>query len=500
MLNKLKSVIHPKRNHTLPQAEAFPLFGRLFMSSANPLGSLNKQENLASIKQLQQKVQALQNDYQPAYGLQEEYPSARQELLERNCELITQEVQVKGAEQQIRILDVGCNCGYTAMKLAETFPNVVGLEIQQDLTELANRLAAHTGSSARFYDVDIFALLLEDKCDFENIDVLLLLNVMHQIIFHYGLDQAKAMLFNILAQVDYVFVELAHQKDYIRHGKDHLLPSRPEYLLDGLEELGFTIKKLADSPRPFYLIKRSQCTLGNLHIQYHKLDYSRSKNPLISRKYYAGQHQFLKLFRFTYGQSNECYERELKALLATQHLAATPRLHNWTMGHGYGAIVMSCLPGQPLTGRVYGKNKPSQTERFHISAQYVALNRLLQESIGFHNDLQPHNLFIDQHNALFVFDFEQAHALPQNDPYGIFLWTLFDIWGGRVLNRPQCIASLRPVPQGKERAVGAIYPDFSTLDLPEQIKKMVTEALTAPDWATFIGKWDDKLASAIKPS
>lgn len=498
MLNKIKSAINIKNKEaSLHQEAAFPFFAQLFMSSANPLGSPRKQENLTQIKELLYKVKELQSDYQPAYGLLDEYPSARQALLERNCDLITNEIRVKGAEQQLRILDVGCNCGYTSMKLAETFPNVVGLEIQQNLVELGNRLATNAGSSARFYDTDLFSLLLDDKCDFENIDVLLLLNVMHQIIFHYGLDYAKALLFKIASRVDCVFVELAKKEDYITHGKDHLLPDKPEYLLEGLE--GYTIKKLADQPRPLYVIKKNHCALGGIHIQHTQLDYSRSKNHLISRKYYSNQHQFLKVFRFTYGQSSECYERELNALLTTQQIAVSPRLMDWTQNKGYGAILMSRLPGQPLTTRIYGKAQPSLESRLELTAQYISLNRQLFETIGFHNDLQPHNIFINEQNRLFVFDFEQASPLPQNDPYGILLWSLFDIWGGRVPNRPECIVSLKPVAQGKERSRSAIYPDFGTLEIPSLIKKLVDDAKTADNWASFISKWDLKLTQEQHP-
>ena len=498
MLKNLKIALNIKKTEVDPHNESdFPFFSRLFMSSATPINSAEKQENLKKIKESLGKVKELQNDYQPAYGLLEDYPSVRQSLLERNCDLIINEIEAKGSEQQIRILDVGCNCGYTSMKIAETFPNTIGLDIQKDLVTLCNRLAANAGSTARFYDVDLFSFLLDDECDFESIDALLLLNVMHQIIFHYGFDHAKALLFKILSRVDYVFVELAKKEDYIKHGKDHLLPERPEDLLDGLQD--HTIKKLADHPRPLYFIKKSHCSIGGIHIQYTHQDHSKSKSHLISRKYYSNKHHFLKVFRFTYGQSSECYERELNALFSSQQVSATPRLIDWTRGKGYGAILMSQLPGHALTTRIYSKTLFSLEARENITAQYITLNRQLHETIGFHNDLQPHNIYIDSHDNLFVFDFEQANPLPQNDPYGILLWSLFDIWGGRVHNRPECIASLKPVIQEKERSRSAIYPDFSTIEVPTLIKDLVHDAMTSDNWEKFIKEWDNKLSQYKYP-
>ena len=98
------------------------------------------------IHALATSLETLQPGYQPVYGFTAEFPGKRVEHLERNVTLVHEHFKEVPSKHQVRILDVGCNSGYVALRLGETFPNVVGLEIAQPSLQLCRLLPETAGA------------------------------------------------------------------------------------------------------------------------------------------------------------------------------------------------------------------------------------------------------------------------------------------------------------------------------------------------------------------
>lgn len=450
-------------------------------------------ELVHAIRVLAEAIDQKQPGYQPVYGFLEEFPGKRTEHLDRNVNFVHQALADQRQPHQVRILDVGCNMGYVALRLAETFPNVVGLEISQPNLQLCRLLAAHAESSARFFQDDLLDIVSADGGDLENVDLVLLYNVVHQFIFHHGLARTQALLADIVRQVDTVIVELASRADYVRHGKDHLLPERAEDALAGCSDVEIT--KLHDRPRPVYLLRRKTVRIGPLEIRPEQIDYSPNPNPSVSRKYVRGEGKFLKLYRFTNPRQRPVVEREISALARLQHTEIVPRLLGQVVSERSGAVLMSSVPGERLLPRIYNsaRYKLSDAQRLSLTRQYLEIAKTVYESVGYQNDLQAHNLLLREDGALVLVDFEQAGPEPLNDPFGLLLWSMFDFWGGRDKNRPAAILSLRASAQGLPSRSEVVYPDFSALTLPQPVAALVAAAAEGGDWGGFLDDWIARL-------
>lgn len=447
-------------------------------------------------------IDRLQPGYQPVYGFLEAFPGKRREHLERNVGIVEDTLAGVTARHQVRILDVGCNSGYVTLRLAETFPNIVGLEIAPANLALCRLLAAHAGSPARFFADDVLAIVDAEDGDLENVDVVLLYNVVHQFIFHHGLDKTRALLARLAAQVDTVIVELALQADYVRHGKDHLLPADPEAVLADCRDVEVT--KLHDRPRPVYRLRRKLVRMGPLEIRPQRIDYSPNPDPSVSRKYYTGEGRFLKLYRFADPRQRHMADREVQALEKLQHTALVPRLHGHVVDGRSGAVLMSEVVGERLVPRIYhpGKYKVQAADRLRWTRQYLEIAQAVHQAVGYQNDLQAHNLIVQRDGSLVLVDFEQAGDEPVNDPFGLLLWSLFDFWGGRDKQRPAAIRSLHAsrhdaaAPNG-----GRVYPDFGGLALPPAVAALAEAAASAgargDDWGGFLAEWLPRLQAAV---
>jgi SAM-dependent methyltransferase len=173
-----------------------------------------RQELLADLP----KITERQGEYQPVYGLGSEYESSpRLQNLLFDCTQVTQFFAAVEEKRQIRLLDVGCNIGYTALKLAEVFPNIVGVDLDSVNIDFATRLSAYTGSSARFECLDFLKAYDSGTLDFINVDCILLFNVAHQFVFTRGIEYTKELIRAITEQVDVTFFELAHKHEYASH-------------------------------------------------------------------------------------------------------------------------------------------------------------------------------------------------------------------------------------------------------------------------------------------
>lgn len=473
---------------------AAPRFGAMFAAaphrSAAPQAALD-----SAIRARAQHFAQSQPDYQPVYGFTGEFPAKRAAHLERNVTLVQTLLKDVSYRHQPRILDVGCNMGYVAMRIAETYPNVVGLEISREHLELCRLLAARSGSPARFFDDDALDLLRSGQDDLENVDVVLLYNVVHQFIFHHGLQATKGLLARLASRVDTVIAELALQRDYVRHGKDQLLPADPAEVLSDCVDCEITL--LHEKPRPVYRIRRKTVRVGALSIVPEAVSYSANPDPLVSRKYYAGSDHFLKLYRFCRAGDRDFFDREVEALLKLRDTGVAPRLHDWCADAGSGALLMSRVVGERLISRLHGGDPaPTTGQRMRLTREYLRVARTVHNAVGFQNDLQAHNLIWTKGVNLVVVDFEQAGATPTNDPFGLLLWTVFLIWGGRDKERPAAIRSLRLAPAGPDAGAEPprIYPDFGPVQLPPKVAALVEAAAAGGDWGAFLDTWAERLA------
>ena len=449
------------------------------------------------IHALATSLETLQPGYQPVYGFTAEFPGKRVEHLERNVTLVHEHFKEVPSKHQVRILDVGCNSGFVSLRLAETFPNVVGLEIAQPSLQLCRLLAARAGSPARFFSDDVIEMLADAENDLENVDLVLLYNVVHQFIFAHGLERTQALLAKLAASVDTVIVELARREDYVKHGKDHLLPEDPALALAGCVDIEIT--RLRDRPRPVFKLQRKTVRIGAVEIRPEHIAYSLNPNPRVSRKYYSGDGKFLKLYRFHDAGERGMFEREVAALANLQHADQVPKLLGSAGSAHLGAVLMSQVHGERLVPILYNTRKVLLTPeaRLNMTRQYLEIARVVHESVGYQNDLQAHNLLVRPDGGLMLVDFEQAGHEPTNDPFGLLLWSVFDFWGGRDKERPAAIRSLRQPPEGSgDEVASRMYPDFTGLEMPPLVASMVDEAALGGNWGTFVATWAERLTPA----
>lgn len=476
--------------------EPAPTLGAMF--AAEPHRTTQAPEWLdQEICKLAHRIEELQPGYQPVYGFSNEFPGKRAQHLERNVAIVHEQLKDVSSRHQVRILDVGCNSGYVALRLAETYPNVVGLEIAQDNLQLCRLLAVRAGSSARFFSDNVLHILESDQGDLAHVDVVLLYNIVHQFIFNHGLENTQAALARMARSVDTVIVELAQREDYVRHGKDHLLPEDPAEALARCEDVEIT--RLHDRPRPVYRLRRKTARFGSVEIRPERIDFSLNPNARVSRKYYSGEGKFLKLYRFTETGAPEMFAREVAALSKLQHSDRVPRLLGSEASAHFGALLMSQVNGDRLVPLLYNPKKypMGPADRLRLTRQYLEICRVVQQAIGYQNDLQAHNLLVQPDGHLVLVDFEQAGSEPTNDPFGLLLWSVFDFWGGRDKGRPEAIRSLRCALDNEPDAPGrSIYPDFSALELPPLVATMVEEAARGDDWGLFVERWEQRLRAA----
>lgn len=454
----------------------------------------------AQIREIAARIEKLQPGYQSIYGFGDEFKAKRQPHLERNVDIVAKHLKDVVPKHQVRILDVGCNSGYVSLRLAETFPNVVGLEISPDHLQLCRLLAARSGSGARFFGDDLLAMMAGGRDDLENVDVVLLYNVVHQFIFLHGLEHTKALLARLARRVDTVVVELARRADYVKHGKDQLLPEDPAEALADCEDCDIT--KLHDRPRPVYLVRRRKVRLGTLELRPESVDYSLNADARVSRKYYAGGDRFLKLYRFGDAGDSAMFEREVGALLALRGTRVAPRVLDWSSTPHYGAILMTRIKGPRVRQLLQSPELRPETiaDRLRLTQRYLEIAQAVHAAIGFQNDLQWHNLLVRPNGHLVLVDYEQASREARIDPFGVMLWCLFELWGGRSKERPAAIRSLR-VPEAAPEHPPAdvppkVYPDFAGVKLDPTVAAMVAKAALGGDWAAFLAEWLPRVRGA----
>lgn len=418
------------------------------------------------------EVLAMQGMYQPIYGHPDLGDSARAELLRRNCRFVADHYADVPNKQQIRIIDIGCNAGFTTLTLAETFPSVIGYEILPDHLKLCRELAAEAGSPATFKGDDIFA---DDPwiTEVNNIDCALLFNVVHQLIIHRGLAWTQMAIARLVDQVDVLFIELARREEYPQGS----LPENPADALRLCTDAELTL--MADTPRPLYKVTRRTASVGYLRIEPERIRHTSSPRAFHSRKYYWGANSFMKLYRLSERQVDTNYWCEVHALNALQGQAFAPQIKSWARQGNTVAILMERIDGPTLLELL---PTLSGADKLRYSRQILELHAATFPLIGYHNDISAHNLIVRDGNLILV-DYEQAVKFPIVDPFAALLWTLTDIWLGAAASyKHDAISGL--LGATKPRAAAEFYPPVvSPLDA-------ITEsAHAATDWGDFVKVW-----------
>ena len=311
----------------LPNIHGCP-FSQLF--GTPPHTSTGPREELEeAIRTAAARIELIQPHYHPIYGIDDlAQKSYRRELLLRNVDFVAAHFSDVPRKSQIRVLDVGCNLGFVAMKLAEAIPNVVGIDLMEEHLKICRDLAAFTGSSARFFKSDIVELLTTSNTEFNNVDAILLLNVVHQIIFRHGLPKTQVLLAKLANSVDVMFIELAKREDYKSHKKDHLLPWEPDEVFSLCSNSEISL--LAAEPRPLYQVRRKRLRIGSIEIEPTSIRFSENSHTAISRKYYVGSDTFLKLYRLNRHHGPRAFHNEVQSLLKLTGAGICPEILDWT--------------------------------------------------------------------------------------------------------------------------------------------------------------------------
>lgn len=421
------------------------------------------------------KVRAIQGPYQPFYGRDDDGQSPRADLLRRNCQFVVDHYADAPQKQQVRIIDIGCNAGFTTLTLAETFPSIVGYEISDLHLTVCRELAAAARSPATFKGVDIFATDVWET-EVENIDCALLFNVIHQLIFSRGLAFTQTLIGRLVRQVDVLFIELARREDY----PNNPLPADPAEALAGCVDADIVL--LADNPRPLYKITRKTASVGHLRIRPERIVHSGKPESFLSRKFYFGENTFMKVFRLNKQHPATNFNVEVDALRKLLGVPFSPQILDWAKDHNTAAILMQRING-PLLKDVL----PNLTvaEKRHYARCILELHAQTHPAVGYHNDISAHNLIVKD-GALYLIDYEQSLSNPLMDPYAALLWSLTDIWEGSAVSyKRNAIGKL--LQARVSRAPLELYPEV----LPP-LADITVAAHESTDWLTFVKEWAAK--------
>jgi SAM-dependent methyltransferase len=440
-------------------------------------------------------VTAAQDTYQPLYGLGPAGESRREELLRASCALVAAEFVTVARKAQPRILDVGSNAGFVSFVLAETFPNTVGFDVNTDNVALARALKAHSGSPALFFETDLLALADSPEPDFESLDCVLFLNVIHQLIFARGLPYVKALLGRLSQTVDLIVVELARPAEYVRFGKDALLPLDPAEILEDCRDATITLIK--DGKRPVYTIRRRSLTLGRGDgaqvLPYSTVRFSDHPDARVNRKYYFGSDSVTKVMRYSALQTAAKFRAERDGLLALQGLGVAPRLLAWDESATMGRIAMQRLYGPPLNQAV---RTAAAADRPRLLAEVLRIAAVLAQKGLCQNDFSAHNFILLTDGSLRMIDFELTAPIFRRDPFASLLWIAHDILSAapesyRHVDAARLLLGQGPDGQAQVRVGRDAYPPADPAAARTAFGPVLAEILdeaaaTPAPWADFV--------------
>lgn len=475
-----------------PLTQDFPGFHSFFEPKAAPAGTLSagSAQTLAAVTSARAVVEGAQQFYQPIYrdGAVQN-PSPREKLLQQDHDFVAAEFAGVKQKNQIRVLDIGCNAGYVSFLLSETFPNALGFEINPDNLRLCRAIKDHTGASAQFFGYDILDLVEKDAADLENLDAILLLNVVHQLIFAKGIPYVKAFFAKLARSVDFILVELAPRRDYVRFGKDLALPLVPAEIFEDCTDSTITLLKAGH--RPIYAIKRRRLTVGGRTVDFSERQFGNHPQATVNRKYYYGSNSFTKVMRYTSAQGAGKHATELRILQSLDGLAVAPKPLSWDSDAHIGRICMERIYGVSLRDSLTSL-KPAQKPE--CVAEILRISQVLAEKTICQNDFSSQNLLVLSDGSMRMIDFELTGTAFSRDPFGAFLWMVNDILKGEPESfRLRAPKTLILEPGQAERVDAARYPVLDTAALHSSfgapLAQIIAEAAsTKLSWQGFVAK------------
>jgi tRNA A-37 threonylcarbamoyl transferase component Bud32 len=423
------------------------------------------------------RVVAAQGHYQPFFGMDIQNEIGRRAILDRNVSLVSDVLASYGSPAHTRILDVGSNCGYVTMRLATIYPHVIGIEGDYDCYALASALALQSNSSACFKNADFLDYAMHPDGDLSSADAVLLFNVVHQIIFIYGLKFAKMFMKRVCSQVDYVFAELAVREDYKDHPKASLLPTDPGELFEYCHNV--EIQLIPSGVRPMYIIKKTRYIVGQTILNYPKVSLGNNPDRTISRKFLSTTDQFAKIYRLGNGQKEAFFYNEVSALHKIYSLDIGPKILDWCIDDSSACVVMEKIYGEKLFDIISRPN--SLSGRRAIVRGIMGVVSALTENGLYQNDMSPHNFIVDSHGVWRLLDFELATDSATNDPYAMILWIINDLYKARHESYDLGVhLNLRVIP-GTNRCDPAHYPSFGSILQDDTVVSEIVERLKSED-------------------
>jgi predicted Ser/Thr protein kinase/methylase of polypeptide subunit release factors len=440
-------------------------------------------------------IQGSQSQYQPVFCFNDVFPPGpRNAHLSQTCELVAHHYAGVNRKQHIRILDVGCNTGFVTLTLAKTFPNVIGLDIGANYIDLATALADYSGSTARFFQADAVEYVASGALKPGIVDCALLLNVVHQIIFKYGLAYAQNIIGKLSKLVDVLFIELATADEYRKHDKHHHLPPVPAEVLASCTESD--IRLLRPSPRPLFVITRRTNTYSEL---VESVAFSDNKNPAISRKYIYGPGTFTKFYRRSGAHDFlNTIKGEIAALYKVRDTGVAPRILDWALEQDTAWVKMERIYGPPLSTAIQ-QGFSSVREKQHIIKELLRIAVRLGECGIYQNDASPHNFVISSHLRLHVIDFEQARPRAVRDQFAFLLWTVNDLYMSRRESYELGVHPKLTIRSKDGRASRDLYPVNleNSFEGDTFMTDFLQAALIAPDWLDFARTWQKRFEQHI---
>lgn len=434
--------------------------------------------------------------YHPVFGKHSlSEVSYRKNILDRNCKLVANNFNAIKNKCKVRIVDVGANSGYVSHVLADSGFSVVGLEINPDNLRLAQLISKSESNRARFYNIDIFDFIKKDFAFFEEVDVILFFNVLHQIVFVFGLEEVKRILGYLSKKVDFIFVELAKREDYSARGLDICLPWSPEEFFKYCGRS--TIVKIAASPRPVYMLKRNLVQIGTISVVPEFTLYSENTDENINRKYYFGEKNFVKIYRDNVVAAESRFELEVASLLKLSGCGVSPEVMDWCRHSDCFVIEMKRIHGVTLLRVI--ENTPRRLDINREISSLLKINHICNEKVGYHNDINAHNIIMREDHSLVVLDFELVSDFAKVDPFATLLWGMRDILDGRATSYQMDIHRRLFLPTREcNRVDKAFYPSFDSCSVPDKLKPLIDDLYNAVDWPGVIAKWYNLRSSFFK--
>lgn len=440
----------------------------------------------AELLEIAEDVINRRGSYQPLYRI-EGIPSASNPIrpCTDRCDLILSNIDFIN-KKQVRLVDIGCNMGFNTLYLSDHLAYCAGFEVEEDYYLLCNALKKHhKKENVDFYKSD-FLTNWKKILTPGNVDVLLLLSVIHQFIFCIGLEKTKNLLKNVLERVDIAFVELALKSDYIQHGKDHLLPENELDVFSMLPNY-FEIKLIGNTPRPLYVIKNKKSFFsGSVNL---KCWLSENPNPEISRKYYLTDSEFIKVFRFTNLERDFAYEKEQTAFTYLEKHNSRKYLSRFMRYENAGAVSLPSIEGKTLLALINEDSQQSDSLKLKMVNDILSCCRDLAACGLYHNDLCLHNIIISKNGSAFLIDYEQTSNVQIYDHIALFAWLLVDISNWNTISYSfNIFEKLRLGHESNNSRVAASnYPPPDLIEsAPRNIKEIYSRLMESDTWEDFL--------------